>query len=106
MTTARASVAISFLLQRSIGGDFGSARIHVMDIKGCVRADKSGTCRCARELMHVLTRHHGVTARTEGCTAAALHFHLRRTAHDHDVFGGCMPVPRDHATSSALENDH
>ncbi len=49
--------AMSFLLrQRRIGGDFGPACIHVVDIEGCVGTDKSGTCRGARELMHVFAR--------------------------------------------------
>jgi acyl-coenzyme A synthetase/AMP-(fatty) acid ligase len=66
--------------------------------KGCIL---SGT---ASELMHVLAGHHRVTTRTESGTQPGIsHLHLCRSAHHHDLFGWCMPVPRDHTAGRAFQ---
>jgi hypothetical protein len=97
-----------FLFRQSlIGRDLAAVGIHVVDVEGRVGTYESGARGSARELMHVLARHHGKAPRPEQ-RGLAIVFHLDfgRPAHDHDLFDWSMPVPRDRTTGRSLEENH
>src|SRR6185295_2919505 len=61
----RGSPPSLLLCQRLLGWNFRSVGVDVVDVEGGIRGEESGARGNACELMHVFTRHHGVSGRSE-----------------------------------------